>query len=298
MVTRAAGFSLSRSDQEWLRIRLELQEPEEERFGEWTLRARATVTVAGEPRRDVPVQFYINDKPEGNPEPTDDEGCVNHTFPNLGERNYEFEVRIPGIDAKATKSKRIKPKVLNVQLELTEPTETEPGTGKWEITATAFVTDKDKQPISPVNIQFYLNGRPEGAQVTTHNDGRAPKDFTLERGNYTFEVQVVGTSARARASKTLKEEKPRKPAKIRVTVMPAGAMRRLFFQILTEDDLPVKNAIIRIYDPEHPDGYFNTKPTVRDGAASCEIAAPATHRKTLKVVVLGSDIETPVNLFS
>lgn len=183
---------------------------------------------------------------------------------------------------------------LRIKLELTEANKVNE---EWGLTAIAIVTNP-KWPVPNVEVQFYYNGQPIDSPTATDGEGRITKEFvSLGKGAHTFEAQIVGTAIKTRQSKVFKEEKLKKAAKILSFESGSKGKYRLVFQVLTEDDLPVPGATIRILDAERRTGFYDLETTNAKGVTQTTIRF-TTKEKLLTILVLGTPISIWKNLFN
>lgn len=173
-----------------------------------------------------------------------------------------------------------------IRLELTEPDKKD---DSWSTTAIATVTT-GTDIVTDAEVQFYHNGRAVDSPVDTDGEGRATKEFVdLKKGSHTFEAKIAGTSTSSRQTKVLKEEKPKKPAKIKISQAALGLGKYILnFQTLAEDGAPTQ-ATIRILDRQLTNGVMELK-TGSDGSVSHAFAV-GIEKKILTITVLGSPIE-------
>jgi len=183
---------------------------------------------------------------------------------------------------------------LRIRLELTEANKVNED---WELTAIATVIDP-KWPVPNIEIQFYHNGKAFDSPIATDGEGRTIKEFvSLKNGAHTIEAQIIGTTTKARQVKQLKEVRPKKPAKI--ICHPRGSKGKydLMFQVLAEDDSPVKGAVVRILDIDNPSGFVDLTPTDKDGVIDHKIEF-TEKEKIFTIMVLGTPISIWKNLFN
>ncbi|MFA6354688.1 MAG: hypothetical protein WCX12_03345 [Candidatus Paceibacterota bacterium] len=180
-----------------------------------------------------------------------------------------------------------------LSLDLTEPNKTEE---LWEITVTAIVSD-DGKPAPGIQVQLYHNGRAIDSPYLTDGEGRTePRTFSdLEKGTHTFEAIIVSTSIKARRTVKLKDERPKKPAKLIVDREYAGGSNDkviVFCTVLTDDNVPVKGIDIRILGLTNP----TLATTDKSGVATMKIKLEKNHRVVV-FIVKGSPIQKRIHLF-
>ncbi len=178
-----------------------------------------------------------------------------------------------------------------LSLDLTEPNKTE---DTWEITVTAIVSD-DGKPTPGVQVQLYHNGRLVDSPYFTDGEGRTePKTFSdLEKGSHTFEATIIGTSIKARRTVKLKDEKPKKVAKL-IVRNTFDSTPGIIVQVLTSEDTPVQNAAVFILNG----GKRTDMPrTDKNGETTQTINLNPNQRVCLRICVAGSNVETINNIF-
>jgi hypothetical protein len=147
-----------------------------------------------------------------------------------------------------------------------------------------------------VSVQFYCDDTKVGEPVVTDGQGRAAMKFSgLEKGVRRFEVRIEGTLKGAVQPKTLKEDKPKRPAKFLLRKSGGNGTYHLVFQVLTAEDEPVGKAVVRIMGPgtESKD----LAPTGKDGTATYDAQFEEKHR-ILTAFVLGSALKKDIHLFN
>lgn len=189
-------------------------------------------------------------------------------------------------------------KQYRIRLDLTDPIKDDE---EWTITVIALVTDKKGDPQPDVEVSFYHNGQGADSSISTDGSGRATKEFSgLKKGNHTFEAMIVGTAVRSRQSKTLKDETPKKPAKLLIRQRRAGNTHTISFQVLTEEDKPVKGAVLEVMDPdcdEKEGRFLNLNATDKNGCVAVEVTF-TNPRRVITVNVPGSSISRKIHLFN
>lgn len=86
--------------------------------------------------------------------------------------------------------------------------------GEVIITSFAVVVRKNQQAEEGRDVQFFVSGIEEGKPLRTDRNGRVQRDITvppvaIQRGSCTIDAQVVGSSAVASKSVSLKKFQPK-----------------------------------------------------------------------------------------
>jgi len=185
-------------------------------------------------------------------------------------------------------------KRMNIFLEKTAPNKID---DQWEVSVIATVKD-GKKLIPNQQVQFYLGKDPIDSPEATDGSGTASKEFLLPKGIHTVFARLQdGTSSKTTI--ILKEEKPKKPAKIiaHETYLKGGYT--LTFQVLTEEGNAVSGAILQISDQTGERGLHNLSPTDSKGITKRRIMfKPGEKEIFVRIVVLGSEISIWKNLFN
>jgi len=172
---------------------------------------------------------------------------------------------------------------------------------EFEGTITVTLT-RGNRAVSGQQVQVFLAGHPLGESMQTDGNGKIVKDFSITTSakSISIEAQNVGFATRGkkfidlpRPQKETKE-KSKPPAKIIPHESGSAGEYTITFQVLAKDDSPVSKAKISICDPK---GQCDLKPTDKLGIATYKTKF-TEHEKVLKAHVLGSNVETWINLFN
>ncbi len=188
-------------------------------------------------------------------------------------------------------------KDLRVLLEGTESAQDE-ATRTWQIILIATALGVRDRPRQNVEIQFYHNGEAADSPIATEGDGRATKSFSgLTAGVHTFEAVIAGISKKSKLTRTFKEPKGAAKIRSRRTKIRRGEWK-LIFTVFTEENVPVKDAVIELIDAKALPEVNDLKPTDKNGDTSCIVIFGKDQKERFFTArVLGTTIETWGNLF-
>lgn len=183
---------------------------------------------------------------------------------------------------------------MNIFLEKTAPNKID---DQWEVSVIATVKD-GKKLIPNQEVQFCLGKNPIDSPEVTDGTGMASKELLLPKGIHTVFARLQDRTS-SKTTIVLKEEKPKKPAKIISHETYSKGSCALMFQVLTQEDLPVSGAILKISDQTGKRGSRNLPPTDNRGVTQRRIRfKPEEKEVFLKIMVLGSEISIWKNLFN
>lgn len=187
----------------------------------------------------------------------------------------------------------------SISLEVAEPVKKDDG---WDVFAGATVFYKKRYaPRPPQEVVFVANENEVDRVPTDDESGRVSSTLIFPAaGGYLLTVFLASEPAvRATRRINIKLDKPKKPAKIisHETYSKGGCA--LTFQVLTEDNLPVSGAILKISDQTGNRSSRNLPPTDSKGVTQRRIRfKPKEKEVFLKIMVLGSEISIWKNLFN
>ncbi len=170
----------------------------------------------------------------------------------------------------------------------------------WEIKGIVLVKDPRRKPAKDISIKFFLDGKEYESAEKTDNDGRAVKTFSgLSSGSHSFEVLIVGTAVRKVCSKGFKGQS-KSPAKLLWKQSGKSGNYVIFFQVLTADNKPAKNAVIKILDKTIEESFSkNLDPTDSNGTVSMKVDfSEGEKRRDIIAMVIGSEIREKIHLFN
>ena len=171
----------------------------------------------------------------------------------------------------------------------------------WKVIVTA-IASRGIQAHEGLEIQFYVDGTPNGGSVVTGFDGRAVTEFTVVKpGNYLVSAQITDeflSAIKKSQSVPIKAEEKKSGKKVVSYIIckqmapNAEGKRKLFCQVMNSDNTPAAKVAVRFFDHTLLGGY---KDGVTDdiGNVSYEFTIPRKKgNKTIGVSVLGTNIET------
>ena len=282
------------------RLQLEFGEPDEAKGDGLSLSASAMVSIDGRPIEGISVQFFRDEEPYGNPQPTDANGRAEMAFLNLTEKRHMFSAQLQGTAIRARQSLAVLRKQDMRQIALVLPElRAEAETKRLYATAVAEVSLGGK-PQRDVPVDFYVDGV-HFAQRVTGTDGRVEEHFYPHEGprGYLVEAVIAGTTIRASKTLTVSGGMVRKPAAINVVPveLPESQAYRLFISVLDGDGKGVPDQPMLVVDSAAQTGVVGQGKTDEDGMYI--LLVPDVHQNcVVDVLACGTALRCCVQLLA
>jgi hypothetical protein len=168
---------------------------------------------------------------------------------------------------------------------------------EFEGTITVTLT-RGNRAASGQQVQVFLAGHLLGEPQQTDGNGKVVKDFSIKTAAKTISIEAQNVGFATRGKKFIDLPRPQKESKAPAKIIPnesgSAGNYSISFQVLAQDDSPVPKAKIRICDTT---GHCDLKPTDKNGVAVYKTVF-TEKEKIVRVIVLGSQAETWVNLFN
>lgn len=248
------------------------------------LYVRVRLTDRNGPVSGAAILFTCDNTTRSTLRYTDSSGGTWYEFTGLQIGEHTFDVEIPGTTVRERQALEVK----DDREIVFEPAEVNEAEGELEFTLPVVVREWGK-PAPDTEVQYYLDGAPQGAPQTIESDGRTLFTFKdLKRRVYTFSAQIVGTDKQRSFKREIKEAKPKRAVKlVRLGVSSFETSRRVTWAALTEEDRPTTKAKVQVID--HGENLTYTLETDERGSVEYAFSfGPAEYERTLNAYVLGS----------
>lgn len=164
-----------------------------------------------------------------------------------------------------------------------------------------ILCSRGDQPLSGESVNIFVNEKPQSGPNLIEEDGRVVTMISVPLGSksITIDAQLVGTTKHGRKTVPIISEEKKQLKKAKIVTFDNGQSGDCIvtFQVDNADSTPMVGVIIRVFDTDHPEMYFDLAPTNKDGITTHRFQF-SVKRKVVRIEVLGHpETSRQLNLF-